>query len=585
MELFLGVAASEGIGIGRALVIPDRVKRVIPQEHIETKDLDAGWERLSLACDTVKKNIEMQLDILSKPPNGKAAAKKKGDTQEVLETYILMLKDSVFFDELKAFYNKELCRIEYAIATKAEEYAEKLRAAGNDYLAERAQDITDIFGRVVDTMLGVKPFDMSLVKEGDVVIAAALNATDMVEISKKHVAGIALSNGGVQSHVAILSRGYGIPCVVGVKDIRKQDTEGGGISSGEVVIVDGMKGEVIYSPDEETLKAAEERAKEDAKRRRQLKSFKNKEAVTKDGERFLIFANIGTVEEAERAREAGADGIGLFRTEFLYMSDIEATSTVSHGESAKLGHFGEESQLAAYKQVLTIMKGRPVVIRTLDAGGDKVLRPTNALEKGEKNPLMGLRAVRLSLKKPKMFRTQLRALYRASPYGDLRIMFPLITDAEQVRDCKAIAAEVREELHSEGVEIRDDVPLGIMVETASAAVTSDILSKECDFFSLGTNDLTQYTLAVDRENDAVSELYDETNIAVLRLIEMTVKNAAKEGIDVCVCGEMAGRPNTIALLAGLGVRKLSMASSCIAEAKDLLLHYTVEDFKLSVNLG
>lgn len=559
MEVFLGEAASEGVGIGSAFVVPSAAKRVIPQEHIEEKDAAAGWERMIAASKEVQKNIQSQLDTLP----------KKAQIREVLETYILMLQDSVFFDELKVFYDSELCRIEYAIAAKAEEYAARLRAAGNDYLSERAQDITDIFGRVVDTMLGIKPFDMSLVSEGDVVIASTLNASCMMELNRKRVAGIALIGGGVQSHVAILSRGYGIPCVVGLKGIKVCE-------AGETIIVDGMKGEVILSPDDSALQKAQERAKEDARHRRSLKSFKNKAAMTKDGEEFLLFANIGTVEEAERARDEGADGVGLFRTEFLYMSDVDAANATAHGAHSDLGHFSEDSQYAAYKKVLTLMKGKPVTIRTLDAGGDKVLRPTDTTS-GEKNPLMGLRAVRLSLKRPKMLKTQLRALYRASPYGELRIMFPLITDAVQVRLCKQMAAEVLRELRDEGVDVKEDVPLGIMVETASAAITSDVLAKECDFFSIGTNDLTQYTLAVDRENDAVSALYDETNLAVLRLIEMTVQNAHAARIDISVCGEMAGRADTMALLAGMGVRHLSMAPSLIAPAKELLLHYTIEE--------
>lgn len=559
MEVFLGEAASEGIGIGSAFIVPDAAKRIIPQEHIDKKDVSTGWERMIAASNEVQQNIQSQLDTLP----------KKAQTREVLETYILMLQDSVFFDELKTFYNSELCRIEYAIATKAEEYAARLRVAGNDYLAERAQDITDIFGRVVDTMLGIKPFDMSLVNDGDVVIASTLNAADMMELARKHVSGIALSGGGVQSHVAILSRGYGIPCVVGLKGVKSCEI-------GEKVIVDGMKGEVIRSPDEVALLKAQERARDYARHRRSLKAFKNKAAVTKDGEEFRLYANIGTVEEAEKAMDEGADGIGLFRTEFLYMSDIDAANATAHGAHSDLGHFSEDSQTAAYRKVLTLMKGKSVTIRTLDAGGDKVLRPTDA-SSGEKNPLMGLRAVRLSLMRPKMLKTQLRALYRASIYGDLRIMFPLITDITQVRQCKKIAKEAISELKEEGVEVNENVPLGIMVETAAAAMTSDVLSKECDFFSIGTNDLTQYTLAIDRENDAVAALYDETNLAVLRLIEMTVQNALAAGIDVSVCGEMASRADTMTILAGLGVRHLSMAPSLIAQAKELLLHYTIEE--------
>ncbi|MBQ1710842.1 MAG: phosphoenolpyruvate--protein phosphotransferase [Treponema sp.] len=561
MEVFLGIPAADGIGIGTAFVIPDPVKRAIPQHHIKIDQVTKGWTRYEAAVQSVTLEISEHLDSLSKTdPKDKAQ-------REVFETYILMLSDPVFTKEVKDFFEKELFNIEYTIQFKAEEYATKLRQAGNYYLSERAQDITDIFGRVLDEMLDIHPFDINQVPDGSVILANSLSSADTIILSKRKIAGLALTEGGVSSHVVILARNYGIPTVVGLENISKK------VRNGETVIIDGKTAEVLVSPDKSTIDENKAKIREEYLRKQSLKSFLDKPAVTKDGTKFKLYANIGTPEEAEVAAAEGADGIGLFRTEFLYMSQSGASL------NAAARSFSEQNQFEAYKQVLQIMGDKPVTIRTLDAGGDKLINSVDIPILDEKNPLMGLRAVRLSLAYPNVLKTQLRALYRASVYGNLQIMFPLITSVNQVKECLELVEEVKKELTYEQIEFKKDIPIGIMIETAAAALVSDCLTKVSDFFSLGTNDLTQYTLAIDRENPHVAELYNEFNLAVLRLIQMTVKASNEANIPLSVCGEMAGRQDSIMVLAGMGIRNLSMSPKLISATKELLSRFTIKELQ------
>ncbi len=561
MEVFLGIPAADGIGIGTAFVIPDPVKRAIPQHHIKLDQVTKGWTRYTAAVQTITLEINEHLDSLSKTdPKDKAQ-------REVFETYILMLSDPVFTKELKDFFEKELFNIEYTVQFKAEEYASRLRQAGNYYLSERAQDITDIFGRVLDEMLDIHPFDINQVPDGSVILATSLSSADTIILSKRKIAGLALTEGGVSSHVVILARNYGIPTIVGLEDISKK------VRNGETVIIDGKTAEVLVSPDKATIDEFKEKIREEHFRKQSLKAFLDKPALTKDGTKFKLYANIGTPEEAEIAVAEGADGIGLFRTEFLYMAQSGASL------NAAARSFSEQNQFEAYKQVLQIMGEKPVTIRTLDAGGDKLINSVDIPILDEKNPLMGLRAVRLSLACPNVLKTQLRALYRASVYGNLRIMFPLITSVTQVKECLEIIEEVKKELTYENIPFKSDIPVGIMIETAAAALVSDCLTKVSDFFSLGTNDLTQYTLAIDRENPHVAELYNEFNLAVLRLIQMTINSASEANIPLSVCGEMAGRQDSIMVLAGMGIRHLSMSPKMISSAKELLSRFTIEELQ------
>lgn len=562
MEVFLGVSAADGAGIGSAFLIPDQIKRAIPQTKISKEEIEEGWERFTSAKTAVAEDIT---EKLSKLPASKSTAIQR----EIFEAYILMLSDPVFLKEVRTEYETTLFNIEYTLNFKSEEYAARLRNAGNDYLAERAQDITDIFGRVLDEMLGIHTFDINEVPDGSVIIATSLSPTETIILSKRKIAGLALTEGGISSHVVILARNYGIPTVVGLHgtSLRKK------VQNGQMVIVDAECAELLADPDEETIAQYRRTIENRRKEQEFLTEYLDKPALTKDGERFTLYANIGSPEEAETALKAGADGIGLFRTEFLYM----AKADTSHHAAAR--SFNEDEQFEAYKHVLTVMKDKPVTIRTLDAGGDKLINSVDIPSFNEKNPLMGMRAIRLSLAYPQVLKTQLRALYRASVYGKLRIMLPLITSTEQVEQSLVIVDEVKKELAAEHIPFDDKVPVGIMIETAAAALTSDCLAKTSDFFSLGTNDLTQYTLGVDRENSNVSGLYDEFNLAVLRLIAITITNAKKYGINLSVCGEMAGRHDSILVLGGLGIRSLSMSPNLISRTKHLLSQFTVAELQ------
>ncbi len=561
MEVFLGIPAADGTGIGTAFVIPDPVKRAIPQHHINIDQINRGWSRFEAAVQTVTLELSDHLDSLSK------TSERDRAQREVFETYILMLEDPVFKQEVRDFYENQLFNIEYTVQFKAEEYAAKLRQAGNYYLSERAQDITDVFGRVLDEMLDIHPFDINSVPDGSVILATSLSSADTIILSKRKIAGLALSEGGVSSHVVILARNYGIPTVVGLEEISKK------VRNGETVIIDGKDAEILVSPDRNTIEEYKAKIREEYQRKISLRSFLSKPAETKDGTRFKLYANIGTPEEAEIALAEGADGIGLFRTEFLYMAQSGASL------NAAARSFSEQTQFEAYKSVLQIMGDRPVTIRTLDAGGDKLINSVDLPAIEEKNPLMGLRAVRLSLEYPNILKTQLRALYRASVYGNLEIMFPLITSVDQVKECLEIVETVKQELRAENIPFQEDTPVGIMIETAAAALISDCLSKVSDFFSLGTNDLTQYTLGIDRENQHVSGLYNEFSLAVLRLIEMTVRSAKENNIPLAVCGEMAGRQDSVMVLAGMGIRNLSMSPKLISSTKELLSRFTIAELE------
>ncbi len=554
MNVFLGTSASSGIGIGKAFVIPEAVKRVIPRSKISDKDHDVQWKRLEKSLASVTADIAAKME------------ESKGNKvqNQLYETYFLMLNDPEFLKELKNAFDSHSLNIEFVLDRQTNKYANQLRSSGNDYLAERAQDICDIFGKVLDDLLDFHPFNIETVPDGSVIVATQMNPSDTIVLSKRKIAGLALTEGGVSSHVGILARNYGIPAVFALDNITKE------IESGITVVVDGDNGEVISSPESDALSDYNKKIAEEKAHAAALEKFRNVEARTKDGERFRIMANIGTVEEAKLALEEGADGIGLFRTEFLFMSE-------SNGGRSNL--FNEEAQFTAYKTVLETMKGKPVTIRTLDAGGDKLINSSEIHINEEKNPLMGLRAVRLSLANPMQLKIQFRALYRSSIYGNLKIMLPLITDVSQVKKTLEIAKNAREELASENIEFNPDVPIGIMIETAAAALTADCLAQVSDFFSIGTNDLTQYIIGVDRENAAVAPLYDEFHLAVLRMIHHTIAEGRKANIDVSVCGEMASRKASVLVLGGMGVRNLSMGPKMICSIKELLSHYSVEELR------
>lgn len=561
MNLLFGISASNGIGIGKAFVVPESEKRVIPSKPIKKSEHESELEKFSKSLENVTAQVAVQLDSVK---NDKVQS-------EIFETYYLMLQDPEFLGDVRRTFENSDFPIAYILNQKTEDYAEKLRSSGNDYLAERAQDICDIFGRVLDDLLDFHPFNIENVPDGAVIVAKTMNPSDTIILSKRRIAGLALTEGGVSSHVGILARNYGIPAVFALEDITSE------VKNGTKIIVDGDSGEVINEPDDATIKEYEIKIKNAKEHAEKLKKYRNLPAMSADGERFHLYANIGTVEEAEIAMKEGADGIGLFRTEFLFMSESNANMSQTHAAAAA---FSEEAQFQAYKKVLETMKGKPVTIRTLDAGGDKLISSDEIRNaKQEKNPLMGLRAIRLSLANPQQLKTQFRALYRASIYGNLNIMLPLITSVDQVKQALEIAKKARDELKSENVNFKENIPIGIMVETAAAAMIADCLAKVSSFFSIGTNDLTQYTIGVDRENADVAPLYNEFHLAVLRLIHHTINEAKNAKIPCAVCGEMASRKDSVVVLAGMGIRDLSMSPKLITQVKELLSNMSVPEMQ------
>lgn len=559
MSILFGLSASRGIGIGKAFVIPEPAKREIPHYSILPGDRENQLKKFDSSLATVTTKIAVQME----------AAKNDKIQKEIFETYFLMLNDPEFLKEVRTAFEKSDSNIEYILNQKTEEYAERLRSSGNEYLSERAQDICDIFGKVLNDMIDYFPFDMETVPDNVVIVAKNLSPSDTLVLSKRKILGLALTEGGVSSHVGILARNFGIPAVVGIEKVIEE------IKNGETVIVDGIVGEVLSSPDEATLADYEKKIAVENETAQRLAKFRDKEAVTKDGIKFQLLANIGTTEEAKLVLEEGSDGIGLFRTEFLFMDNVNKDISVSHSH---ISSFSEESQFNSYKTVLEAMKGKPVTIRTLDAGGDKIVNSAELKLGDEKNPLLGLRAIRLTLANPAMLKTQFRALFRAGLYGNLKIMLPLITGEDQLDKALEIAEKAKAELRSENIPFAENVPVGIMIETAAAAIMADSLAKKAAFFSLGTNDLTQYTIGVDRENPAVADLYDEHHPAVIRLMKMTVDAANSAGIPVSVCGEMASRTESVLLLAKLGIRTLSMSAKKISEVKEFLSNKTASDF-------
>lgn len=560
MNVLFGVSASDGLGLGKAFVVPETEERIIPKNKISSGEAKREWKRFEKAVEKEQKKIENHLSTL-----------EAGNIQRtIFETYQLMLSDPVFIEEVKKSLNTELFNIEYVLENKVRDYADKLRSSGNDYLADRAHDIEDVFDRVIDSLIDFHPFNIEEVPDDVVIVAKGMKTSDTVILAKRKIAGLALTEGGISSHVAILAKSYGIPAVVGLKDVIDQ------VQNDDFLIVDGTLGELIVQPDELSLKEYKEKLHKQEEYRRTLEKYRDLPGKTKDGTRFNLYANIGSPEEVKLAIDAGADGIGLFRTEFLFMS---ASNEMAEDGYPLTSPLSEETQFQAYKQVLEAMGDKPVTIRTLDAGGDKLIHSKEVPDMHEKNPLMGLRAVRLSLSYPHILRTQLRALYRASVYGNLKILLPLITTESQVETIKGIAKGVQLQLKSEHIPFKEDVPIGIMVETAAAAIISDCLAPRCNFFSLGTNDLTQYTLGIDRENPAVAPLYNEFHLAVLRMIEMTVKNAKSNNIPVSVCGEMGGRKESLIVLSGMGIRNLSMSPKQIPVIKETLAQFTIEELE------
>ena len=463
----------------------------------------------------------------------------------IFEIHQMMLEDDEYIEGVESHIREEMLNAEAAVDRTAQELAAMFRGMDDEYMQGRAADVLDISRRVEQILSGGSAIDFS---QYDQVILAAddLAPSETMQLDTKKILGFVLSGGSASSHTAILARNLGIATVVNTGTQIHTDLEG------KMAVVDGFTGTVYLDPDEATLAVMQEKQKQAQAERERLENVRGKESVTQDGQKVLIYANAGNPADLPRVVASDAEGIGLFRSEFLYLENDDYPT--------------EEQQFEAYKKALTAMEGKRVVIRTMDIGADKKadyfdLDP-------EENPAMGLRAIRICLTRPELFKTQLRALCRASVYGRLAIMFPMIISVEEVRKAKALLAEVMAQLKNEGIPCAEQIETGIMIETPAAALVSDALAEEVDFFSLGTNDLTQYTLAIDRQQTKLDDFFDPHHPAVLRLIEMTAKNAHKAGIWVGICGELGADLSLTETFLRMGIDELSVSATSVLPLRD-----------------
>ncbi len=537
----VGTPAAPGLCMGHAVVVTN----LDCQNHgrsIASDEIEAELERFEAATRAADLSLqEIQQSVSQKL--GQAEA-------EIIEAQRLMLQDPSFTELVRTKIGDKLISAEQACKEAVEEQAQILERLDDEYLAARALDMRDVGNRLLLQLTGVQGLQENLKQaaEGSVIVADDLAPSQTAGLDADKVVGILLDRGGKTSHTAILSRSMGIPAVVGLGSAT------GVIKTGDLLLVDGESGTVIVEPDTREVSIFTERLSADTERKQKLDRLRALPSVTTDGRPIEVAANIEGPKDIERVKQAGAEGVGLFRTEFLY---VDRSSPPS-----------EDEQYESYRQVLGSLSPLPVVIRTLDAGGDKAL-PYLGLS-AEDNPFLGLRAIRLCLKEKAVFRTQLRALLRASHHGNLRIMFPMISTLLELTEAKKEYECVRAELEAEGVPISPHIQIGIMIEVPSAALQADVLAEECDFFSIGTNDLVQYTMASDRGNSAVSYLNSPFEPAVLRLIDRTIREGHRKNIWVGMCGEMAGMPEAIPLLAGMNIDKLSMAPPLIPAAKEIM---------------
>jgi len=540
-----GLPASRGIAIGRAFIYQSEEPEVA---SYCVEDVEAELSRLEQALEASREQLE-KIRVKAEAEAGKEIA-------EIFDAHILILEDPAFLDGVKTRIAEQKMNAEAAVAEVVREYAALLASLESEYMRARAADVEDVGKRVIRNLMGMEEASLEDLSEPVVVIAHDLTPSDTARMPKDRVLAFCTARGGLTSHTAILARSLGIPAVVGLGDEALES-----IQAGELLIVDGEEGIVLLEPGPQDLERYQERRKRLELICSEEKLIAREEARTQDGHRIEVAANIGDVESARLAVEYGAEGVGLLRTEFLYLERSTPPS--------------EEEQFSAYCAIAEALGGRPLIIRTLDIGGDK---PVPYLEmEQEDNPFLGCRGIRLSLREMELFRTQLRAILRAAHEHNIKVMFPMVADVSEVCRARELLSEVRDELREAGIPFAGGLEVGIMVETPAAAVAADILAGEVDFFSIGSNDLIQYTMACDRTNEVVSYLYLPLHPAILRLIKGVIEAAHAKGKWVGICGEMGGEPKCIPILVGLGIDELSMQHTAIPTAKRIIRAITLSE--------
>lgn len=528
-----GKGISKGIGFGKVFIFEKR-KRKIKKVIVENSENEL--EKFKTALNKVEKEIEETIQQSS------------GTEKEIMNAYLMILKDPTLVIETENLIKNLKYNAEYAIEEGFNKIIEMFKKINDEYMAERAKDIIDIKEKLLDKILKDENIKLNKLPQNIIIVAKELTTSETAKLDFKNVSGIITEIGGVNSHTAIMARTHSIPLITEIHNINEI------FNNEQYICMNGSTGEIFINPTKEEENNLLEQQKLIEEEKNKLEEYKNKETKTKDGFKVELASNIGIPSDVEKVIESTAEGIGLFRTEFLYM-DNEKMPT-------------EEEQFLSYKEVAEKMQGKPVIIRTLDVGGDKEIKYLNLPK--EENPFLGFRAIRICLANIEMFKIQLRAILKASAYGNISIMIPMISSIEELRKTKQIVEECKKELQEKNIKFKKDIKLGIMIEIPSTAIMAEQFAKECDFFSIGTNDLIQYTVAVERGNEKISNLYSKYNPAVIRLIKMAIDGAHKEGIFCGMCGEVAGDSKFIPILIGMGLDEFSMNSNKILQARKVI---------------
>lgn len=535
--MYKGIAGSEGIGIGKVVIIEDH------DITIETKHVPETDSEIARLQEAIEKFVEITNKMADKMDE--TVGKKDAD---ILRGHIQMLQDPMIEEQISSLIVAEKITAEMAVDQVLEQTAEMFSQIPDELLQQRATDFRDIKTRMIKLLMGIEDVDISQVPAGTVLVAKDLTPSMTAGIKPENIEGILTEMGGKTSHSAILARAMEIPAVLSIEGICDI------VKNGDTVVLDGTSGEALVNPEEDVVKEFEDKREQFAKDKALLKAYAGKPSVTKDGTKVELVCNIGKPEDAKKAVECDGEGIGLFRTEFLFM-DRDSIPT-------------EDEQFEAYKAVAETMKGKPVIIRTLDIGGDKAV-PYLGLEK-EENPFLGFRAIRFCLQRQDIYKTQLKALVKASAYGKIKIMVPLVTGVDELRQVKTMVADIMKEFDEKDIPYNKNIEIGVMMETPAACMMADALAKEAAFFSIGTNDLTGYTMAVDRGNAKVAYLYSTYNPAVLRAIKRIIECGRKEGIMVGMCGEAAADPKLIPLLLAFGLDEFSVSATSVLKTRKII---------------